>query len=105
LVDDETALVVGEAFGILPPETVHEADVSRLCQEGVVIDETPERNLSVDRSGVTVVTQNPTDPHHAVTSTSWRSCLAGSKRRRKRDEDSRICSMSGSRAVAHAAKP
>ena len=80
-------------------------DMAGLCQEGRLVDEPPQGQKAIHTPGVVIVAEDAADAHHGVTSTSTRSCFAGSYRLRAFDEASRILSISGSRAVAHRAKP
>jgi len=82
-------------------QTEYEADVARLRDEGLVVDEAPRRQQAVDASGLLVVADDAREPQHDRTSTSNRLCLTASYRARNRDEDSRIRNISGSRFVAH----
>ena len=61
LVDERPALGVRQAFGVLPSQLVHHADVAGLGQERVVVHEAPERDQRVDRAGLAVVAEDAAD--------------------------------------------
>src|SRR5581483_3544075 len=95
------ALVVG------PAHAVHDADGTGLRQEGVFVDEAPERQQAVERARLPVVLQNAADrdhrKSHPARSTRW--CRTASYRARATPARIKIWSICGSWAAHQSAKP
>src|SRR5206468_6418954 len=80
--DQRAALRMRQPLVIDSFQPPHDAEMPCLRQKRVVVDEAPHREESVDTAGLTVVANNSVDAHHGAISTSKRSCLPGSYRRR-----------------------
>ena len=102
--DHVAALGVVQALEVDAGQAIDDAQVSRLCEERVVVHESPQRDQAIEAAGVLVVPEDATDPQHDRTVTCTGSCFAGSYRVRKREDDSRMRSICGSRFVDHSAK-
>jgi hypothetical protein len=103
--DQGAALGVRQTLIIDASEPVHDADVAGLREERRVVDEAPQRQETVETAGLAVVAENARDAHHPPISTWTGSCFPGSYRRRACEDAIRMRSISGSRFVAHRAKP
>ncbi len=97
------ALRLIEAFVIESSQPVHDPKMTGLREERVFIDESPEREKAVDASGVAVVPEDPRHLQHGRISATKGVCLSASYRARKRDDDSRMRSICGSRRVVQSA--
>ena len=61
---DASALDVIEAFVVCSGETIDDAERAGLRQEGVIIDEAPQRQERVDAPGFPMVLEDAADSHH-----------------------------------------
>src|SRR6478735_1212163 len=91
----------GQGFRIRAAHLENHAELATLGEERVIVDKSPQCDERVDGSSLAIITKESLEPRHLVILTSVISCFIGSNRRRAREEDSRIRSMSASRPVAH----
>ena len=102
--DHVAALGVIQALEVDAGQAIDDAKVAGFREERVVVHESPQRDQAVEAAGVLVVPEDATDPQHGRTVICTGSCLAGSYRGRKREDDSRMRSICGSRFVDQRAK-